>query len=103
MPIVGFFVDVRHPASSGRCTSVGGDIFDLTHCHVGTGPTSKHPLNKGCSIRKSACLREPGCLQHHVIHFEVAFFFGHVGTGSKRSSRSVFVCDATAFCQLRPP
>src|ERR1700748_1695742 len=102
MPVVGFLVVVRRCVSGGRCTSVGGEIFDLSHCHGGSGPTSKHPLNKRCSVRESACLREACCLQHHVIHFEVAFFFGHAALDPNRSARSIFVCGVTACCERGP-
>jgi hypothetical protein len=76
--IITFFIVVRLRVSDGWLTSGGRDIFALAHRHIRFGLASKHALNERRGFGKSACTREEGCLEHHVIHIEATFCLGNI-------------------------
>ena len=49
------------------------NVVAQTDSHTGLALAPKHALNERRGFGKSACTREEGCLEHHVIHIEATF------------------------------
>src|SRR4029077_4861528 len=73
MRIFSFFNVVRLRVNDRWLTFGESDVISWTDCHTQIGLASKHALNERRGFGKSACTREEGCLEHHVIHIEATF------------------------------